>query len=40
MYPDFIHDSVDIEVEIRECDNSDKSPYLNQVIGNTHLKSW
>jgi len=36
IYPKFVNDSADIEIEIRECNTTE---YLYQPIGNTYLKS-
>jgi len=38
MYPKFAQDSIDIKIEIRECNND--TEYINQAIDNINIKSW
>jgi len=37
MYPNFIQDSIDINIKILECD---ETTHVNFAIDNTYLKSW
>jgi len=37
MYPRFVQDSIDIKINILQCN---ETTHLNQPIGKTHLKSW
>jgi len=37
MYPKFAKDSADIPIKIRKCGGK---PYIDEVIGNSRLKSW